>query len=123
VIGSPGVRVGRFDAEKRVGQDAVEAERAMPIIRSGCGQGSGASKTALTSEKMAVLAPMPSARAVTATVVNPGLLVKTRREWHRSERRLLILILVRATFLEVRTKWGGYKEDRLSGRACLLARA
>jgi hypothetical protein len=33
---------------------------------------------------------MPSARAATATVVNPGLEVSTLRAWRKSERRLLI---------------------------------
>src|SRR5271170_3076786 len=66
--------------------------RWMRMMRSECGYGSGASRTALTTEKMAVLAPMPSARATTATAVNPGLPVRTRREWRRSGSGLLILI-------------------------------
>src|ERR1700722_7400561 len=36
---------------------------------------------------------MPSARAATATAVNPGLPVRTRTECRRSERRLLILLM------------------------------
>src|SRR5271154_162287 len=72
------------------------------MMRSECGYGNGASKIALTTEKIAVLAPMPSARAATATVVNPGLTIRTRREWRRSETRLLML-MVRATWRKVRT--------------------
>src|SRR5688572_7396498 len=37
---------------------------------SGSGYGSGFSRTALTTEKIAVLAPMPNARAATAAAVN-----------------------------------------------------
>ena len=40
--------------------------------------GSGRSSTAFTTLKMAVLAPMPSASASTATAVNPGFLASTR---------------------------------------------
>src|SRR5579862_6337407 len=64
--------------------------RCTRMIRSEWGYGRGASKTAVTTEKIAVLAPMPRARAATATVVKPGLAIKTRKEWRRSERRLLI---------------------------------
>ena len=38
--------------------------------RSGSGNGTGLSRTALTTEKMAVFAPMPSASAATAASVN-----------------------------------------------------
>ena len=44
----------------------------MATSRSGAGNGSGRSRTALTTEKMAVLAPMPSASATMATAANPG---------------------------------------------------
>ena len=47
-------------------------------MRSGSGYGSGRSKTAFTTEKMAVLAPMPSASVSTATVVKPGFLRSMR---------------------------------------------
>jgi hypothetical protein len=39
---------------------------------------SGLSSTALTTEKMAVFAPTPSATASTATTVKPGLFSSTR---------------------------------------------
>ena len=47
-------------------------------IRSGSGYATGLSSTALTMEKMAVLAPMPSASAPTAARVKPGLLRNAR---------------------------------------------
>jgi hypothetical protein len=40
--------------------------------RSGSANGSGRSSTALTTEKIAELAPMPKASATTATSVKPG---------------------------------------------------
>ena len=40
--------------------------------RSGSRYGSGRSRTAFTTLKIAVLAPMPSARVSTAIAVNPG---------------------------------------------------
>ena len=43
------------------------------ISRSGSAHGSGRSMTALTTEKMAVVAPTPSASVITATAVKPGL--------------------------------------------------
>ena len=43
------------------------------ISRSGCGYPRGRRMTPFTIEKIAVLAPMPSASVRTATVVNPGL--------------------------------------------------
>jgi hypothetical protein len=41
-------------------------------MRSDSGYGSGRSSTALTTEKMAVLAPMPSASAATVISVSSG---------------------------------------------------
>ena len=52
--------------------------------RSGSGNDSGLSKTALTTEKMAVLTPMPSVSAATAASVNAGLCRNIRRECLRS---------------------------------------
>ena len=40
-------------------------------MRSASGNGSGFSSTVLTTEKMAVLAPIPSASAETAVAVKP----------------------------------------------------
>ena len=48
------------------------------------GERAGFSKTELTTEKMAVLVPIPSARAVTAAVVKPGLCLNRRSEYLRS---------------------------------------
>src|SRR3984957_19903978 len=86
--------------------------RSMRMMRSECGYGNGASKTAFTTEKMAVLAPMPSARAATATVVNPGLAARTRREWRRSETRLLMLIW----YEQPSTKFGRTGPQKLTYR-------
>jgi hypothetical protein len=44
----------------------------MRTRRSASVYGSGRSSTALTTLKMAVLAPMPRARVRTATIANPG---------------------------------------------------
>jgi 16S rRNA C1402 (ribose-2'-O) methylase RsmI len=42
-------------------------------MRSDPGYGAGLSKTVLTTEKIAVFAPIPSASAATAAIVNAGL--------------------------------------------------
>ena len=65
--------------------------RWMRMILSESGNGSGASRTRSTTEKIAVLAPMPSARARTATMVKPGLLIRTRKEWRMSARSVSIV--------------------------------
>src|SRR5712692_6308216 len=64
--------------------------RAIRMIRSGSGYGNGWSNTVFTTEKMAVLAPMPSAKAAMATTVKPGLFRRMRIEWRRSETKLSI---------------------------------
>src|SRR5262249_46741153 len=64
--------------------------RARCMILSDSGKGSGASSTRSMTEKMAVLAPIPSARASTATMVKPGFLIRTRREWRTSANRVSI---------------------------------
>jgi hypothetical protein len=46
--------------------------------RSGALYGNGLSNTAFTTLKMAVFAPIPSARVKTATVVKPGLFTSIR---------------------------------------------
>ena len=53
-------------------------------IRSGSGNGAGVKNTVLTIEKMAVVAPMPSARAPTAASVKPGLRRSERTAYVRS---------------------------------------
>src|SRR5271169_1924040 len=67
--------------------------RAVPktTIRSGSGAETGFSRTELTTEKMAVLAPMPSARAATAVAVNAGVWRKIRREYLRSLRKASVM--------------------------------
>jgi hypothetical protein len=48
-------------------------------IRLGSGYGSGFNRTAFTTVKMAVLAPMPSASVRTATAVKPGFFRSIRK--------------------------------------------
>src|SRR5437660_428115 len=54
--------------------------------RSGSATGSGLSNTVLTNEKIADVAPIPSASAVTAVIVKPGLLRNMRTECFTSLR-------------------------------------
>src|SRR5215469_17073136 len=63
------------------------------MIFSESGNGSGASRTRSITEKIAVFAPMPSARARTATLLKPGLLIRTRKEWRKSASRVSIIAL------------------------------
>ena len=46
------------------------------------------SRTVLTTVKIAVLVPIPRARAATAAIVKPGFLKRLRRECLRSFHRL-----------------------------------
>ena len=55
-----------------------------PVTSCGLFTGSVSSMTFFATEKMAVLAPMPSAREVTAMAVNPGLLRRRRAANRRS---------------------------------------
>src|SRR5262249_36391516 len=55
--------------------------------RSGDGNGSGFNNTALTTLKMAVFAPIPSASVTTATRVNPGDL----RSWRKASFKSFML--------------------------------
>ena len=55
-------------------------------IRSGSGYGSGLSSTVFTTEKIAVLAPIPSMSAATAAIVNPGVCRNMRSECFRSRK-------------------------------------
>ena len=50
----------------------------MATSSSGAGNGSGFKRTALTTLKMAVFAPIPSASVSTATSVKPGCLISWR---------------------------------------------
>src|SRR4030081_1257500 len=52
--------------------------------RSGSLNGNGRSSTALTTLKIAVFAPMPSASVMTATAVNPGFFKSWRKANFRS---------------------------------------
>src|SRR5438477_7619275 len=56
------------------------------MIRSASGYGSGRRRTALTMLKIAVFAPIPSARVMIATAENAGFLISCRK----ASRRLLI---------------------------------
>src|SRR5262245_22335603 len=53
-------------------------------MRSGSGNGTGFRTTALTTEKIAVVVPMPSAIAATAATANRGLVRNTRNACLRS---------------------------------------
>ena len=55
--------------------------------RSGSGNGSGLSSTLFTTEKMAVLAPMPSVNAASAAAVKPGVCRNIRSECLRSRKK------------------------------------
>src|SRR5439155_7684992 len=57
---------------------------AIRTSRSGSRYGSGRSKTALTTLKIAVFAPMPSASVSTATAVKPGFFSNWRKANLRS---------------------------------------
>src|SRR5262250_1271330 len=70
------------------------------MILSESGNGSGAKSARSITEKIAVFAPMPSARARIATVVKPGLLIRTRREWRTSASRVSII-----AYTKRRTNW------------------
>ena len=61
--------------------------------RSGALYGSGRSSTALTTLKMAVLAPMPIARVKVTTAVKPGCFLNSLRACRRSWSSVLMLRL------------------------------
>src|SRR5262249_53271585 len=56
----------------------------METSRSGFLNGSGRSRTALTTLKIAVFAPMPRLKVITATTVKPGLLRNMRAAYRKS---------------------------------------
>ncbi len=56
-------------------------------MRSGSGAATGFNNTRLTTEKMAVLVPMPRVSAARAVRVKAGLRRKVRKEWRRSARK------------------------------------
>src|SRR5580704_2536073 len=62
-------------------------------IRSGSGKFTGLSRTVLMREKMAVLAPTPSAKARTAVRVNPGDCTNIRKECFRSCKKDSIVLV------------------------------
>src|SRR6187200_1092246 len=55
--------------------------------RSGAGYGSGRNSTPYTTVKIAVVAPMASARVNTATIVAVAFLISTRPAWRRSSSK------------------------------------
>src|SRR5215469_8096882 len=61
-------------------------------MRSDPGYGSGRSKTAFTTLKMAVFAPMPSASVRTVTAVKPGFFPSMRAAYRRSCQMVSIFI-------------------------------
>jgi len=58
--------------------------------RSGSGNGSGLSRTPLTTLKIAVLAPMPRAIVRMATAEKPGFLMSSRAAKRRSVTERLV---------------------------------
>src|SRR5690242_2455514 len=71
----------------------------MMVSRSGLPNGSGASSTESTTLKMAVLAPIPSARVRIAVTVNAGRFSRVRPAKRRSCRRVSMGV---ALFLSTR---------------------
>src|ERR1019366_3821892 len=63
--------------------------------RSAPGYGNGRSTTELTTLKIAVFAPMPSARTSKATMVKPGALRNVRKEYRKSFRKVSICLFVK----------------------------
>ena len=57
-------------------------------VRSGAEYGKGVISTALTTLKMAEVAPMPSARVTREATAKPGLLIRPRTAWVMSWRML-----------------------------------
>ena len=78
------------------------------MMRSGSGYGRGWSKTVLTTEKMAVLAPMPSAKAAMAITLNPGVLISRRMEWRRSDSEAAHVVVYARGGAEVRKERKGF---------------
>lgn len=62
-------------------------------ILSGSVKANGFNRTVFTTEKIAVLVPMPSASAAITTMVNPGAWRNMRQECFRSFRKLSMLDL------------------------------
>jgi len=58
--------------------------------RPGSAYASGRSSTPFTTVKIAVVAPMPSARVATATAVHPGLARSARQAYLRSREMVII---------------------------------
>src|SRR4029434_8404520 len=71
---------------------------------SGFSKGSGLRRTASKTVKMAVLAPIPSARVRTAIRVNPGDFLSSRRAKRKS-------VSIRSMF--VRQSFGVQRDDRI----------
>src|SRR5690348_9640425 len=57
------------------------------MMREGSSKGSGRRRTALTTEKIAVLAPMPRASTTMAAAEKPGFRRSMRKEKRKSESR------------------------------------
>jgi hypothetical protein len=67
--------------------------------RSGSGTATGLSKTALTTEKMAVVAPIPKVSAAIAARLNAGLWANMRRECLRSLKKASSISMSRLLFV------------------------
>src|SRR6516162_11305990 len=73
------------------------------IILEGSSKGSGRRRTALITEKIAVLAPMPRASTTMAPAENAWLRRRVRKEKRMSENRFLISV-------NSRGRWTGRKD-------------
>src|SRR5262249_42621577 len=73
---------------------------------SGSGYGSGLSRSALTTLKTAVLAPIPIASDATITTVRPAVRLNVRRAYRRSCRKSVIArLMIGVNFVD--TTYGG----------------
>src|SRR5215203_1735240 len=84
-------------------------------MRSSSGNGNGLRSSALIALKMAVLAPMPRARVMTAIRVNPGRLIRFRIAYRMSFRSASIVFFLYAgtrvtstnlAFVQLTGYWG-----------------
>src|SRR5262245_12877862 len=78
-----------FVGETLVPNTALSRRICSWTMRSGSGKGTGFRTTALTTEKIAVVVPIPSAIAVTAVTANTGLVRNTRNACLRSSSSLV----------------------------------
>src|SRR3954451_16817682 len=84
--------------------------------RSGSLNGSGRSSTALTMLKMAVLAPMPSARTAATANAYDGVRTNTRSAWRTSDRTVRMNGSLPCVWTNMDGGFGGDGAQRTAGR-------